>query len=302
MTPDEVLQHLIDPGHRVPVDALAAADEHRSEVTDRLLLALERAIADPEGASAADGSLFSFALYLFAKWREPRAYPLVCRWLSLPGDAAFELGGDIVTQDGPRILAAVCDGDLDPIKALILSGDANDYGRSAGLYALSLVATWGDVPRDNIAEYFQWLADEGLERRPAHPWDALCGACADMAAVQVFPALRRAYAEELADPMYMAPTDLDDVERRVHDGIALVRWPRTEPITDVAEAIVWWAEFSENPRDWDAEDAFEDEGDDDEVHESDEIEPGMPGRSDKVGRNAPCPCGSGKKYKKCHGR
>ena len=22
----------------------------------------------------------------------------------------------------------------------------------------------------------------------------------------------------------------------------------------------------------------------------------------KVGRNEPCPCGSGKKYKKCHGR
>ncbi|MGH6901375.1 MAG: SEC-C metal-binding domain-containing protein, partial [Geminicoccaceae bacterium] len=22
----------------------------------------------------------------------------------------------------------------------------------------------------------------------------------------------------------------------------------------------------------------------------------------KVGRNAPCPCGSGKKYKHCHGR
>ena len=24
-------------------------------------------------------------------------------------------------------------------------------------------------------------------------------------------------------------------------------------------------------------------------------------KSDKVGRNAPCPCGSGRKYKKCHG-
>jgi preprotein translocase subunit SecA len=24
--------------------------------------------------------------------------------------------------------------------------------------------------------------------------------------------------------------------------------------------------------------------------------------SKKVGRNDPCPCGSGKKYKKCHGR
>jgi preprotein translocase subunit SecA len=24
-------------------------------------------------------------------------------------------------------------------------------------------------------------------------------------------------------------------------------------------------------------------------------------RGDKIGRNAPCPCGSGRKYKKCHG-
>jgi preprotein translocase subunit SecA len=23
---------------------------------------------------------------------------------------------------------------------------------------------------------------------------------------------------------------------------------------------------------------------------------------DKIGRNEPCPCGSGKKYKQCHGR
>ncbi len=25
-------------------------------------------------------------------------------------------------------------------------------------------------------------------------------------------------------------------------------------------------------------------------------------KADKVGRNDPCPCGSGKKYKKCHGQ
>jgi uncharacterized protein YecA (UPF0149 family) len=27
-----------------------------------------------------------------------------------------------------------------------------------------------------------------------------------------------------------------------------------------------------------------------------------PGGKRKVGRNEPCPCGSGKKYKMCHGR
>jgi preprotein translocase subunit SecA len=29
--------------------------------------------------------------------------------------------------------------------------------------------------------------------------------------------------------------------------------------------------------------------------------PSKPVTSDKVGRNDPCPCGSGKKFKKCHG-
>ena len=28
----------------------------------------------------------------------------------------------------------------------------------------------------------------------------------------------------------------------------------------------------------------------------------VPGGVPKVGRNEPCPCGSGKKYKQCHGR
>jgi uncharacterized protein YecA (UPF0149 family) len=27
----------------------------------------------------------------------------------------------------------------------------------------------------------------------------------------------------------------------------------------------------------------------------------MAGKTRKIGRNEPCPCGSGKKYKKCHG-
>jgi preprotein translocase subunit SecA len=36
-----------------------------------------------------------------------------------------------------------------------------------------------------------------------------------------------------------------------------------------------------------------------EVEDSKKI---IPVHSDKVGRNDPCPCGSGKKYKKCHGR
>jgi preprotein translocase subunit SecA len=33
----------------------------------------------------------------------------------------------------------------------------------------------------------------------------------------------------------------------------------------------------------------------------DAIQPAQRRTGEKVGRNDPCPCGSGKKYKKCHG-
>jgi hypothetical protein len=42
-----------------------------------------------------------------AKWREPRAYQHVIRWLSLPEEKPFEIGGDIVTQDGARTRGSV---------------------------------------------------------------------------------------------------------------------------------------------------------------------------------------------------
>ena len=49
------------------------------------------------GSSKEDASLFSYALYLLAKWREPRAYPQVIGWLSLPDEEPFAIAGDVVT-------------------------------------------------------------------------------------------------------------------------------------------------------------------------------------------------------------
>jgi hypothetical protein len=46
------------------------------------------------------------------------------------------------------------------------------------------------------------------------------------------------------------------------------------------------------------EPVFQNEGDDDEEAEA---PPPPPPPAAKPGRNDPCPCGSGKKYKKCHG-
>jgi hypothetical protein len=294
LSPSEILTTLSRDASVQPVAALASAEAHREALIEPLLSALERGIADAASASIQEGNLFSYALYLLAKWREARAYPHVIRWLSLPEEKPFEIGGDIVTQDGARILAAVCDGDLTPIKNLILNRDADQFGRGAGVSALALLAAWAEIPREPIVEYFRWLAEEGLEREPNQVWNSLVAESADIEALVVFPALRRAYSDGLADPQSMSPEELDEVESAPPGRMLEAIRERQPPIDDVAVATSWWSAFGKDS----ARDALEEGWND----EGPLIEPQEPYRAPmKVGRNEPCPCGSGKKFKKCCG-
>ena len=72
---------------------------------------------------------------------------------------------------------------------------------------------------------------------------------------------------------------------------------RHPPIDDVAKATSWWARFGKpaSARRAEALVALAEAGDVDDGR----VEPYR--APVKVGRNEPCPCGSGKKYKKCCG-
>jgi hypothetical protein len=177
-------------------------------------------------------------------WREPRAYPYVVRWLSLPGEAPFDIADDVVTQDGGRILAAVCDGNLEPIKALVADRSANEYGRGAGVTALALLAAWAEVPREAVITMFLWLAREGLEREPSQVWNSLAVESADIEAVPLFPDLRLAYADSLVDPRCMHPSELDEVEAAPRGVMLEKTRERYPPIDDVVQAAAWWERCS----------------------------------------------------------
>jgi hypothetical protein len=90
LTVDEVLHVLSTDEEERRAEALASADAHREALVEPLLAALDRVIADPTGTTAEEASLFFYGLYLVAKWREPRAYPHVVRWLSLPREAPID--------------------------------------------------------------------------------------------------------------------------------------------------------------------------------------------------------------------
>jgi Protein of unknown function (DUF1186)/SEC-C motif len=286
MTPTEILAALSTDEPEPPFEALDSAEGHRDVLVEPLLRAIDCVLVNPPGASPEESILFTYALYLLAKWREPRAYPYVVRWLSLAGEAAFDIAGDVVTQDGGRILAAVCDGDLEPIKTLVLDRRANEYGRASGVTALALLAVWAEVPRESIITLFMWLAREGLEREPGQVWNSLAADSADIEALPLFPELRRAYEDGLIEPQFIDPSELDEVEAAPRGSVLEETQDRLPPIDDVVEATAWWGRSGD-------------------ARQSDDSEPYVaaePYRAPpKVGRNEPCPCGSGRKFKKCCG-
>jgi Protein of unknown function (DUF1186)/SEC-C motif len=287
MSPEQVLIELGKDRTTHPLKALESADAHRGVLVQPLLDVLNRCVTDPDAASEEEAQLFCYGLYLLAKWRETLAYPVVIRWLSLSDAASTSLSGDVLTQDGARILAAVCDGDLDPIKRLVLNRDADEFSRGVAVAALALLAVWAEVSRDIIVDYFAWLAREGLEREPSYVWSALATESADIEALAVFPDLRRAYDEQLIDPQTVGRSELDDVEASPRGDLLERMQDRCPPIDDVAKATSWWARFGTRAS---SRREFADDG------------PMEPYRAPpKVGRNEPCPCGSGKKYKKCCG-
>jgi len=310
MTPEQILRELSVVPKTVPREALAAADAQREALAGPLLRAVERGLEHPTDLPQGEGMLFSYATYLLAKWREPRAYPLFIRWLSLPGEAAFDLGGDTVTQAGGKFLAMVCDRDLEPIQALILNREANEYCRSAAVEALARLAAWDEIPREQVVNYFRWLASEGLEREHSFVWDDLACACADIEALLVFPELRRAFDEGLIFEGTIGRSELDEVEAA--PGATLKRYKEHHPqITDVAAEVAWWACFEDDRRRnaerlaVSAHDRalFEPKPDAPAIPYAKPDTPATPYKAPpKPGRNEPCPCGSGKKFKKCCGR
>src|SRR5439155_26201828 len=201
---NEVLIELARDRNTHPLEALESADAHRGVLVRPLLEVLERCVTNPDTTSEEEAQLCCYALYLMAKWRETRAYQLVIRWLCLPDAASTRLSGDVLTQDGARILAAVCDGDLEPIKRLVLNRTADEFSRGIAIAALALLAVWGEVPRDTIVDYFTGLAREGLEREPRYVCSALAAESADIDALAVFRALRWAFDDGLIDPESIA--------------------------------------------------------------------------------------------------
>lgn len=300
----DAIEQLRDPGE-FPAEAIETLSANWEQAAPLLLEAVQSdidlyldAFPDPESdvdeldeldLPEFDDLLFQ-ACYLFGQFRYRPAMPELLRVLEL--DLATGILGDFLFEGLPRCLAACSGGDAKALREVLADVTIDDSGRAAAWSALLCLVAWGELPVESAIEDLQ----ERL-RDPDEDASFLLGTLAMSAAklpVSDFclALARKVLAEGRADEEVFSLKEFD-AERKLFKPET---W-REElmelqdgPIEDAAAEIEPW--FSED----DDEDDYDDDGNWIPPEPVEQL------KSDKVGRNDPCPCGSGKKHKKCCGK
>jgi hypothetical protein len=309
MTVPEIIAALTPYTGHFPKAAVEAAMARREEVTPHLLRALEE-VAQAPGKVTHQDMLHLFATFLLAQFRDKRAYRPLTAILAAPGETADHLFGDTITERMDNILASVYDGDPEPVKRLVEGEDVYEFVRGVAVETFMVLTHTGQMPRQEVADYCRDLFRGKLRRENSQVWNALACAVADLPAPELVGDLRQAFQDGLVDEDY---AELADLER---DSLVPFekkdQWKQEKLSSLVSDAVTemsWWAAFAA------------DDGPEPSRLPPEPIAPPPPlraiepeetqaaalatppgagiRRGPKIGRNDPCPCGSGKKHKKC---
>ncbi|HXZ16741.1 MAG TPA: DUF1186 domain-containing protein [Roseiarcus sp.] len=291
MNVDEALRAFAE-ADDLPREAMSWALANWEAAAPRFVARLRAVAAGADPTDAAVDQVF-YILHLCGQMRETRAYEPLCRWIARDPDLEVALG-DAITETLPDILISVFDGDCEPLIAAIRSREADGEARGAALLALGyLVRSRGALDDDAMRALLEHLRQEAAseaDQTMAQQW-------ADAAAALGYDDLKMEVAllakEGLIDPRYLSLVDFEEIVQIARSdpaGLAAFHDQQVQPLDDAIGAMETWS-FGEH-------DEFElDETEDlsgDNPFDGPYVNPLR-----DVGRNDPCPCGSGKKYKKC---
>ncbi len=304
----EIIAGLERVSHTFPRDAINDAITHKFEMIPALLSLIDdpaRLFTTCKARPDYMGHIYAF--FLLAQFRVTGAFAPLLRIYGYPSDQVNLLGWDFITEDLSRVVASVCDGNLAPIQHLIEDPAVDEYVREAMLKALLILVFNNKMPRAQLVDYCAALLQEKLERSPSAIWFGLVHTCAELADQRLIGNIETGYADGLVDP---ADITLEEVKEGMARG-----WERNLARTlkeleyglveDTVREMEWWAYFQEEGHQNQNHRAFRNI----DFRRGTQV-PEKPRISfqrkhlapPKVGRNQPCPCGSGKKYKVCCGK
>ena len=302
---ERVMQELATADRELPVAAIREVQEHRDIFAPRLMGSLEQAVSRVRNGDEPEGEASFFALFLLTELEVPEAFPVMLEAFRLPDDGPFELFGDAVHELVAPCLALFSGGNTDEIGRLVQDSNVNMYVRWSAAKAYKHLVRDEMISRRIAVDALHRHFEGCVENKDLDMLAPLACELGDLAAEGSLETIRSAYQRRLVDESII---DLAFIESQIASGEETVKreleYCRATGMSDTITELSRWAAFSKElprpPRIPNPEPAS---------ISRPHLLPGDLVRSQaapttilvdhKVGRNDPCPCGSGKKFKKC---
>jgi hypothetical protein len=287
---------------RLPRAEIAAAIEHLAEVTPDLLAVVERAAeAPPEGE--AEGNLVFFALHILSTAREQRLRGPLMRYLRRPEAEIDEVLGEAETETLGKMIAGGFDGNATDLFELARNPERDEFLRGSVMGAIAFLTWDGRIDPAETRRFLEQFDDERIVPAEDNGWFSWSMMVELLGWTDLVPLVEQAYAdgrvwagmssienfrEGLAKTLTAAP---DDASRFDADGQGY--------FTGALEELGKYRfDPPQEPKLLPAPAPRMPEGLEKAVRSTPWAEP-VRNPMRHVGRNDPCPCSSGKKYKKC---
>ena len=308
---ERVMSGLREAKHKIPKHEIEEVRQHTDIFVPLLMEAVERAVTAAREDRKPEGKTHFFAVFLLTELEVDEAFPLLLEGFKLPGERAFDLFGDAVHELLPRALALFARNDIDKMDELLRDLNNDMYVRWAAATAYKLMVRDGTITRDvavaKLEAQLKWCIAEKDCDLPA----GIVCELSDLAAEESLETIKASYELGLANESIV---DFEFVKARIAQRDETLRKTlehcRPTGVPDTIAELSHWASFREQP---------EKPTHRPKIHQpqslprspvpapnhlASEMNPLEPvgtlrlGHA-KVGRNDPCPCGSGKKFKKC---
>jgi Protein of unknown function (DUF1186)/SEC-C motif len=298
LRPIEDYLEIVATEQRLPTFAIAVCTLRMEEAAPALRAVLARA-ADGRALSNHERTLLFRGVYMLGGARDTESCQSLLRLLRLPEADLDDLLGDAVTEGMARIVTGVFDGNVDALFGLITDRSVDQYVRDALLDAGTFLTWKGSIARDRMRGLLERFYEERLADDDDQAWVGWLKAIGLLGLRDMAVLVHRAWDEGRIPDWAFERNDFEEIlanAERKPDDVARFEELNLGYIEDVLDALAWSdnSEFDEFDESF-GKDVF-DSGDLDTLWS-----PTEPFRNPwrHVGRNDLCPCGSGKKAKKC---
>ena len=276
----------------LPKETLNACVDNRDETVPAFLALLTQA-ANGETVDDEEISALFFIIHLLAEMGVIEAYEPLMRLLGREEEVIEKILGDATTETSHKVIISVFDGNVDALYEVMNNPDAYEFVRNSAFRAWTFFVATGAIGRTEAERYLTKCFDDLLPQREDYVWTSWLDAVAILGFEKLRPLAIKAFEAGLTSPINMNMEDFDQVLGEAlsqNDRVAFLRKQRLEPFADTIGTLSKWY-------------AFSDEFIRNKRQHQDQVRIGTEGvvtnAYQNVGRNDPCPCGSGKKFKKC---